>query len=134
MALAYPSTENALPEVKRLISILRGQDPPDARQLGKSLWVSQGCVQGLLLGEPGVTAQAFEALALQDVEPLSPVAAVGALEALTAEPQFQAQGILDDTKQMVLKQLLVTLIQWSTEWLKNGGLEDIIKIILGSLA
>lgn len=130
---AYPATEDALHEVQHLVAIIRGTEPMEKRQFGKSLWVTQGYVQSWVLGEPGALKALASAESLEGTAMLSPKAAVEALEDLI-DPKFQASGFFDGAKSIIMQQLLLTLITWATEWFQEGGFEKLLKLIQDSLS
>jgi hypothetical protein len=125
MSVSYPAGDVAIPEVQRLIGMLTGATPRNVQQALKSGWVTQGYVQGLVIGEPDPSLSSV--LALDDFHgELSDVEAVNVLKTLCHEGPT-AQGLLDGIGGRALLKLLLPVLQkWLVHWLEKGGLEDII--------
>lgn len=146
MTTTYP-TELPSEDIRTLFEIITGRRDRDVKAAAKAGWVVQGYLQGALLGDPAkASAAGFVTLDINthtNISDAQGAAILGALVQLETQPtgDVEAAGIgdlLGGALGNVLKRQLAGLIlpllqRWLTEWLQGGGLEDLIRRIVGGI-
>ena len=137
----YPVTAPGT-EMKMLFDMLTGKTEADLSDALHAGWVVQGYLQGLIWPEdqefgPQVritTADGGKVPKLSDSEAVQVLGALAGKRG--AQGEVKAQGLVGDflgkkLKSELAKVLLPTLLSWLQKWAAGGGLESLIRKILG---